>query len=279
VNQPDSTTPLVCVEYSEKGGVGKTSITTGVAAAAAERGMKVIVVDGDPRGSATDELGVAVTPETLTLNDLLFIPSEGDPADPADAIGDVLQPAGESWPGNVRVIAAERQLAHRETDPNPFEGRLARGLEALRGEVDLVLCDTPPRAGGKLVGTLLRAGHAVLIPATLTTDGFAGVEQAKRSMRLMRQNGNAHLRYSGIVRSIVPRDGDRRAVNDQIDRELDEAYPGEVLAIQIRHYAIREEARYASVPITRAPGREAKILAGLYGELLDHMLSGKDLAL
>ncbi|QXJ27064.1 ParA family protein (plasmid) [Actinomadura graeca] len=264
---------LVSAQYSEKGGVGKTSITTGMAATAAEDGARVIVVDADPRASATEELGVVVGPQTLTLNDLLYVPEDADPVDPAEAIGDVLLPAGEHWPGTVRVIAAERQLAHRETDPHAIEGRLARGLAALDGEADLVLIDLPPRAGGKLVTTGLTAATHVVIPTMLTTDGYSGVAHARRSLRLIRQGANPGLTYAGIVRSIVPRESDRRAVHDQIDTDLAEDFPGEVVAVQITEYAIREDARYTSFPITRAPGREAKILADQYRALLDHLRS------
>lgn len=260
-------------QYSEKGGVGKTSDTNGLAAAAGERGLNVVVVDGDPRGSATEELGVEDPEQGLTLNDLLYIPAAGDPPDPAEVVQDVIRPAGKAWPGSVRVIPAERKLANRETDMAPIESRLKRAMTGAP-DVDLWLFDLPPRAGGKLVTTLLSAATTVLIPATLTVDGYRGVEQAKRSIKLIRQGANPDLGYAGIVRSIVPRPGDRRGVHEEIDRALADNYPGEILDIQITEYAVREEARLACVPITTAPGREAKILAGIYNELLDHLLTG-----
>lgn len=262
---------------SEKGGVGKSSIANGLVAVAAEQGLKVAAVDADPRGTVTEELGIADTTDLLTLNDLLHIPAGEDPPDPAEVIDQVLHPAGEHWPSNVRVIPAERQLAHRETDMNAIEGRLARGLRALEGTIDLVVIDLPPRAGGKLITMGLTAADRAFIPATLTTDGYAGVAQARRSMRLIRQSVNPSLEYMGIVRSIVPKEGDRRAFHDQIDEDLAADFPGEVLEVQIVEYAIREDARYTSVPITRAPGREAKLIVGQYKGLLDHVLNGKAL--
>lgn len=263
------------VQYSEKGGVGKTSVTDGLAAVAGDRGYQVVVVDADPRATATEELGIEDTSEIFTLNDLLYIPQDGDPPDPAEVVHDVLQPAGKDWPSTVRVIAAERNLANRETDPAPIEGRLRRALLALEGEVDIVLCDLPPRAGGKLVTTVLTAATKVVIPATLTADGLKGIEQARKTMRLIQQGANPDLEYAGIVRSIVPRDPDRRAVHDLIDDTLAETYSAEVLDTQIREYAVREESRVACVPITAAPGREAKLLVKAYGELLDHLVQGE----
>jgi chromosome partitioning protein len=268
--------PVGSAQYSEKGGVGKTSDTDGLAAVAGERGLNVVVVDGDPRATATDELGVELDENTLTLNDLLIIPTKGDPPDPAEVIEDVIQPAGKKWPSNVRIIPAERTLAHRESDPAPIETRLARAIVGAP-DVDLWLFDLPPRAGGKLVTTILAAATRVLIPASLTTDGYIGVAEAQRSMKLIRQGMNPGLGYLGIVRSIVPKDSERRGVHDEIDNLLNDSYPGEVLPVQIVEYAIREEARLASVPITAAGGREAKILVGKYGELLDLVLAGRSL--
>ncbi|MCO6011542.1 ParA family protein [Actinoallomurus purpureus] len=268
--------PIGSAQYSEKGGVGKTSDTDGLAAVAAERGLNVGVVDGDPRATATAELGVEVNDDTLTLNDLLVIPAKGDPPDPAEVVQDVLQPAGKAWPSNIRVIPAERNLAHRESDPAPIETRLARAILGAP-EIDIWFFDLPPRPGGKLITTLLAAATTVLIPATLTTDGFIGVEQARRSIRLIRQGMNPGLGYTGIIRSIVPKDSERRGVHDEVDAALADTYPGEVLDVQITEYAIREEARLACVPITSAPGREAKILIGKYGELLDHLLTRRSL--
>jgi chromosome partitioning protein len=263
---------IASAQYSEKGGVAKTSNTNGLAAVAGDRGMRVVVVDGDPRGSATEELGVDPGDDTLTFNDLLYIPTDGDPPDPAEVVGDVIQPAGKSWPPTVRVIPAERALARRETDMAPLETRLKRAMTGVN-DVDLWLFDLPPRAGGKLVTTMLNAATTVLIPATLTADGFRGVEQARRTMKLIKQGVNPGLAYAGIVRSIVPRAGERRTVHDEVDNALADTYPGEIIDVQITEYAIREEARLACVPITAAPGREAKILTGAYNALLDYLLS------
>jgi chromosome partitioning protein len=269
--------PESCAEYGEKGGVGKTNLTTGLAAAAADRGMRVVVIDGDPRATATDELGVQLGEDTLTLNDLLYLPEDADtmPTDPAEAVWDVLQPAGPAWPSTVRVIPAERKLANREMDPRPFEGRLARAVAALGGEVDLVLADMAPRPGGRLATALLRAMRKVTLPATLTTDGYEGVQHALRSLQLIEASGERAPEVVGIVRTIVPRDSERRAIHDNFDALLREKYGEILLDAQILNYSIREEARAAAIPITAAPGRAAKHLAGMYGQVLDRILAKK----
>lgn len=258
-------TTVVAV-YSEKGGVGKTALSSGLVAAAAARGMRVLAVDLDPRHTLTDELGVD-SPQ-FSVNDLLFVdPSDADPADAAELVQDALSPAGEAWPDLVRVLAAERALSHREVDATiGLEHRLARAVRGV-DDVDLVVIDVPPRAGGRLAGAALVTATVVVIPATLTLDGFIGAGEAMTTVRHIQRGPNPSLRVAGIVRSITPRPV--RQIHRELDRQLAETYPDLLLDARIPHYAVREEARTASVPITGAPGREARTLAAAYGSVLD----------
>ena len=60
---------------NQKGGVGKTTVTLGLASAAAHAGHRVLVVDLDPQGSSTWVLG-------------------HDPADEQPSTADVIGTAG-----------------------------------------------------------------------------------------------------------------------------------------------------------------------------------------
>ena len=43
---------------NQKGGVGKTSVTLGLASSAAKKDLETLIVDLDPQGNATTGLGV-----------------------------------------------------------------------------------------------------------------------------------------------------------------------------------------------------------------------------
>ena len=67
-----SKVPVVSV-LSLKGGVGKTSVTLGLAGAATVRGLATLVIDLDPQGNATSIL--AAEEPTATAADLLANPT------------------------------------------------------------------------------------------------------------------------------------------------------------------------------------------------------------
>jgi chromosome partitioning protein len=265
--------PDIIAEVSEKGGVGKTSVTAGLIAVAAELGLKVGGVDLDPRATLTDELGV-VDPKK-SVNDIYFVDPDERPRDPAEIAREALVRAGKHWPSNVWVLPAVRKFGNRETDQTTgMEFRLKRALWGLRDLVDVVFIDVPPRPGGKVVGSALIAAHKVLIPATLKKDGYLGAREALTSIEHYTAPGglNEALEIVGILRNIVPTKREFREVHRHWDSRLKERFGDLILPTSVHNYAVREVCRTGSIPITAAPGREAKLLVSSYREVLHHTL-------
>jgi len=260
-------------EVSEKGGVGKTSVTAGLIAVAAELGLRVGAGDLDPRSTLTDELGI--TDPKMSVNDIYYVDREKRPRDPAEIAQDVLVRAGKEWPSNVFVLPCVREFGNRETDPaTGMEFRLKRALWGLRDMVDIMFLDVPPRAGGKIGGSALLAARKVLIPSTLLNDGWSGATEALKSIEHYNIPGglNEQLEVTGIVRNLVPRDGEFREIHRYWDTRLQEDFGDLVLPTLIKNYAVRETCRTACAPVTSAPGREAKLLTAAYREVLFHTL-------
>lgn len=257
--------------YSEKGGVGKTALTVGMAAVAADRGLKVLVIDLDPRATATDELGI--TDPAWTVNDLLYVDPEADPVSPRGLAADAILTPGEPWPAGLDLLAAERALGRREADPTAhMESRLALSLEGVADRYDLVLMDVPPRAGGKLVAAALTAATSVLVPLTLDDDGRIGAADAQRSVERHAVTAGQDLAVRGVVRNIV--EGTVTNLATEINRWAVETYGPLLLRTRIPRYNVRRETRFAHVPITAANTVNSRALVSAYGDVLDTLLGG-----
>lgn len=88
---------------NQKGGVGKTTVTLGLASAALAAGDTILVVDMDPQASATYSLGVDASDQTLGTSDAL--------TDPKTTRAAIVE---SGWGENVHVLPASRILAERE---------------------------------------------------------------------------------------------------------------------------------------------------------------------
>ena len=269
-----ATGPVVLAVDSEKGGVGKSGLAGGLVAVMAHHGYRVLAIDLDPRGTFTAELGAKLTGEEgeYSVNDLLYVDPKIDAAKRPPLKGlaaQALRSAAAEWGPNVQVLAAERALAHRETDATVnLEHRLRVSLEGVADQFDIVVMDLPPRAGGKLVASGLLAATHVVFPGTLDPDGFDGISEARQTYAILNETNGGKLVDVGIVRNIVDR---RTSVAEVYDGKFVEAWGDRVLPVAIPRRVIRIESRTACVPITVSNSQGAKDVINGYTAVLNHI--------
>ncbi len=123
--------------FNQKGGTAKTTSTLNVAAALAERGQRVLVVDLDPQASLTMALGVDIAALEMSVYDLLLDETVG--------IVDVVQPTTieniSIAPSHPDLAAAEMELLNVLERERQLDNRLR---QAELGAYDFVLIDSPP---------------------------------------------------------------------------------------------------------------------------------------
>jgi len=174
---------------NQKGGVGKTTTAVNVAAALAEQGARVLLVDFDPQGNATT--GVGVNPRELGGS--IYDAVVGD-----TPLDDVIEPTSVR---NLFVAGATIDLAGAEIELVSVlsrETRLRRALEPVKSEYDYVFIDCPPSLGLLTVNALVAADE-VLVPIQCEYYALEGLSQLFRNVTLVQESLNPALRVSHVV--------------------------------------------------------------------------------
>ncbi|MFC7745583.1 ParA family protein [Nocardiopsis composta] len=158
---------------NQKGGVGKTTTTVNLAAAAARLGHRVLVGDLDPQCNTTTTMDCRIG--DYTLAEVLDVDPATREVVPGSAAAAIV-PAGEAWPAGIDVLPASPVLAVREQDTwDGREHRLARACEGVLDGYDVVLWDLPPNVGQMTVNGLVAADEVWVVtdPTRYGLDGVA----------------------------------------------------------------------------------------------------------
>lgn len=181
---------------NQKGGVGKTTLTLGLASAAWARDIRTLVVDLDPQANATWTLGVEPSRAHYGTGDALKANRDG-------AAAQMIVPSG--WGDGVWLLPASGELTDREADTSRSNAalRLQRALAGVTDDFELVLIDCAPSLGLNTTNGLAAADGALVV-AEPSAYGLRGITGALDLIDEVWHEHNPSLELLGVVLNKVP---------------------------------------------------------------------------
>ncbi|WP_138443031.1 ParA family protein [Sinomonas susongensis] len=224
---------------NQKGGVGKTTSAINLAAALAEYGRRVLIVDFDPQGAASAGLGTNPHELDLTVYNVMM----DRHVDIRDAIRKTEIENLDLLPANIDLSAAEVQLVTEVAR----EQVLASALRKVRDDYDLVLIDCQPSLG-LLTVNALSAADGVIIPLICEFFALRAVALLVETIEKVQDRLNPRLVVDGVLATMY----DSRTLHSrEVLARLIEAFGDKVFDSVIKRTIKFADATVAAEPITR----------------------------
>jgi chromosome partitioning protein len=184
-----TTSPPVVAVVNQKGGVGKTTTAINLAAALAEVGHHVLLVDLDPQANSTSGLGL--DPSRARLNAYHLMSGEA-------TVDQIIQPTTVNGlsllPSHIDLAGAEIELASMPDR----ESLLRNALTSTPPGIEIVLIDCPPSLGLLTLNALV-ASTSMLIPTQSEYFALEGLRHLMYTHQLVRSRLNPRLAIAGIL--------------------------------------------------------------------------------
>ena len=254
--------PRILAVVNQKGGVGKTTTTVNLAAALAQAGRRVLLVDVDPQGNATMGSGIDKRTLARTVYQALL------------GLGELSGIRVRAERGGYDLVPANRELAGAEVELVELpsrETRLKAALERVAADYDYILIDCPPSLS-LLTVNALAAAHRVLIPMQCEYYALEGLSDLVGTIKRVRANLNPALDIAGLLRTMYD---PRNTLSQQVSRELEAHFGDKVFRTLVpRNVRLAEAPSYGVPAVLWDPSSKgAQAYMALAGEVLEREMA------
>lgn len=175
-----------------KGGVGKTSLITNLAALSAEKGHRTLIIDTDGQGNASVAFGLVPNDFPYTTKDLFT--GQLEPEGVIFQLSENL----DLIPSNNDMNLLEFEILTKlDQYPQPFR-LLVETVDKLKEQYDYIFIDTPPSLG-LIAGNILSVVDNLVIPFVPEAFGVQGFIQVVEALEDFRENQGIEVKIHGVV--------------------------------------------------------------------------------
>lgn len=190
---------------NQKGGVGKTTTATNLAASLAILEFPTLLIDADPQGNAT--MGVGFEPKDIKASVYECIMGE---ANVEEVILKTEIPNLDLLPAQIDLVGAEIELVNQQNR----EFKLQNIIDKIKDKYEFILIDCSPSLGLVTVNALV-ASNSVIIPVQCEYFALEGLGKLLNTIKIVQSRLNPNLDFEGVLLTMY--DARLRHANQVVD--------------------------------------------------------------